>query len=98
MLEITKGCEREKLLEKYKEYKKQYNDGKLWEVYGSISRAKFLAVQHCQDVMAEYNGEKPQIVSSNGFRFTYGFTFKKDGKEYFAFITKDKELYTALDD
>ena len=66
------------------------------QVYGKYSKKKADAFDYCRKLCSDLGGEDIRILSSNGWAFTVGFTFVKDGKKMFAYITKDHNSFCEL--
>ena len=47
----------------------------LWDVYGSVSRAKCVAMEECKRWCEETNGRNFHICSHNGFRFSVAWEY-----------------------
>lgn len=59
--------------------------------YKSCSKRKWYAESYCLDQMDIVNGWGYKICGGNGFVFSAGFLFKKDGEVYLQYITKDND-------
>ena len=73
--------------EAYRLYKISNNDS-LYDVYGRFSEAKHKAWEYCKKLCEEKSGSDLRIITANGFQFTAGFEYEKDGKQMFMYITK----------
>ena len=60
----------------------------LYSVYGTFSQAKANAWEYCRRLCADLNGRGLKVIGANGFQFTAGFKYEKDGVEYLMYITK----------
>lgn len=60
----------------------------LRDAYGSWSAKKEEAWDYCQKLCKEFNGTGLKIIGANGWHFSAGFRFEKDGKKFLMYITK----------
>jgi len=85
----------------YNSYKyawNKYGYRYLYECYDRPSRAKSEAINYCYELEHKYNGYNGTIIGYNTCTFSYGFLFDKDGKTYFAYITRDYDRLICLDE
>lgn len=69
----------------------------LCNVYNDWSAAKERAYDYCLNQFDNLNGHDFRICSANTYTFTVGFYFtNEDGKECFAYITRDNDWYCEL--
>lgn len=68
-------------------YKNCSNTGELYQVYGSFSKNKTKALEHCKELVYKTKGNSPKIISANSNTFTYAFKIGHD----LAVITKENE-------
>lgn len=71
-------------------------DRTLRDCYKTWSDEKENAFQYCLSIMAEKNGYEPRIVSHSIFCFSFGFMFDENGRQNFAYITKNADRYCYL--
>lgn len=70
----------------------------LYDVYDSFSQAKAKAFDYCQKLQADHNGKDGRIIGANGFKFSYGFTYKDEQqKTHFVYITASNDLDAVID-
>lgn len=81
----------------YNHYLRSNNGSNLYYCYGKPSDNKFKAMEYCEDLMKEYNGHYLRIIGYNSMQFSVGFLFYKDGKNYFAYITKSHDRFCCID-
>ena len=71
----------------YNRYLKS-NYHNLSDCYGTYSCRKAQAWDFCKYLMMENDGWNLRIISKNGWQFTAGFMFEKNGHTCFMYITK----------
>ena len=81
----------------YNNYLRSNNGSNLYYCYDKPSYNKVRAMQYCEDLMNEYNGTNLAIIGYNTTQFSVGFLFDKDGKNYFAYITKSHDRFCCID-
>lgn len=97
-----KQTKNQQIKSSYEMYKRCTNGTNLFNVYNSFSSRKYNALEYCKKLMLQYDGTNGQILTSNTFAFTFGFTGKitdeKTGetKKAYFYITKDYDRYMIL--
>ena len=81
----------------YKHYLQSNNGNNLYNCYNKPSCNKIRAMQYCEDLCTKYNGTDLTIIGYNCMQFSVGFLFYEDGKNYFAYITKDYDRFCCID-
>ena len=81
----------------YKHYLRSINGSDLYDCYHKPSYNKMLAMEYCEDLCNKYNGTDLTIIGYNSMQFSVGFLFYKDGKNYFAYITKTYDRFCCID-
>ncbi len=78
-------------------YLKTYNGSDLYNCYDKPSINKIRAMQYCEDLCTKYNGHHLTIIGYNLMQFSVGFLFEQDGRNYFAYITKNYDRFCCID-
>ena len=81
----------------YKHYLRSINGSDLYDCYHKPSYNKMLAMEYCEDLCNKYDGTDLTIIGYNSMQFSVGFLFYKDGKNYFAYITKTYDRFCCID-
>lgn len=75
---------------------KQSNMYNLYDLYNNPSCYKHQAYNYCVNLMQKMNGHDLKILGGNSQTFSVGFLFENDGKECFAYITKDYNRFFEI--
>lgn len=75
---------------------KQSNMYNLYHLYNNASIYKHNAYNYCVNLMNKMNGHDLKILGGNSQTFSVGFLFENDGKECFAYITKDYNRFFEI--
>ena len=78
-------------------YEYANNNGELWSVYGSFSRAKASAMDYCKSLQHKLDGYGGKICSHNGWIFTYGFKYDADDGAHLVYITPSYDYDFLID-
>lgn len=71
-------------------------DTELCDVYGNWSTSKQVAYEYCRNMFNVLGGSTFTIVTANTFQFTVGFYFDYEGKDTFAYITRDHNWFCPV--
>lgn len=78
------------------------NKTNLWQCYESFSHKKQQAWEYCEKLRSEYAEKyittELRILGANGYMFSAGFEYCKDGKWYLMYITKSQDRSIYIDE